>query len=183
MEHSDLTDSSDWLNTPVAPLGAVESALRCQVCKEFFKTPMITSCSHTFCSLCIRHCLNNDGKCPTCRATDQVGKLRRNGIVEEIAISFSAARPSIIKLGKQLDEAKAQMDFARGSPTTPGVKRKAGEADLESGQALRRTRSQNRRAFDEHGEKHDLPVAKNDDQLDTDFGPGLHSYSCAKPQF
>ena len=139
---SEITDSTDWLFTPVAPLAPLDVALRCQVCKDFFNTPMITSCSHTFCSLCIRRCLNNDGKCPTCRAADQVGKLRKNGIVEEITLSFAKARPSIIRLGQDLDEARSQVALARSSPTVQGVKRKAGEVNLEPRQSPRRTRSQ-----------------------------------------
>ncbi len=37
-------------------------------CKDFFDTRMTTPCSHFFCSLCIRRCLTNDGRCHTCRA-------------------------------------------------------------------------------------------------------------------
>src|SRR5215469_15342374 len=51
-----LPDPTDWLNTSLPSFATLESALRCQVCKDFYDTPMITSCSHTFCSLCIRRC-------------------------------------------------------------------------------------------------------------------------------
>ncbi|OCL04313.1 hypothetical protein AOQ84DRAFT_226128, partial [Glonium stellatum] len=47
-----IPDSTDWLPTPLASLTPLEVALRCQVCKDFFDTPMLTSCAHTFCSLC-----------------------------------------------------------------------------------------------------------------------------------
>ncbi|EQL03869.1 zinc finger domain-containing protein [Ophiocordyceps sinensis CO18] len=78
MPADDVPDSTDWLGTPLSGLAAVEAALRCQVCKDFYKTPMLTSCSHTFCSLCIRRALSNDGKCPVCRASEQELKLRSN---------------------------------------------------------------------------------------------------------
>ena len=103
----ELADSSDWLQTPVAAVYAVEAALRCQVCKDFFESPMITSCSHTFCSLCIRRCLTNDGKCPTCRTQDQELRLRRNGTVAELVEAFKLARPSLSKLAKDVVEQQA----------------------------------------------------------------------------
>lgn len=95
---SELLDPSDWLQTSLPQLAPLESGLRCQVCKDFFDTPMITSCSHTFCSLCIRRCLTNDGRCPICRSQDQEIRLRRNWSVQEILDAFRHARPSIIRL-------------------------------------------------------------------------------------
>ncbi|KAL8656948.1 MAG: hypothetical protein Q9226_002419 [Calogaya cf. arnoldii] len=94
----DIADPSDWLKTTVPKLAPVEAALRCQVCKDFFDTPMITSCSHTFCSLCIRRCLTNDGKCPVCRTADQELRLRRNWAIQEIVEAFQIARPSLSSL-------------------------------------------------------------------------------------
>ena len=109
----DVPDPSDWLKTPVSSLGPVETALRCQVCKDFFVNPVVTSCSHTFCSLCIRRCLTNDGKCPTCRAVDQELRLRPNWVVEELVDAFQTARPDILQLGKDLIALKE--DGAKGN--------------------------------------------------------------------
>lgn len=95
-----ISDSTDWLQTVTPQLAQFEAALRCQVCKDFYDTPMITSCSHTFCSLCIRRCLTTDGKCPLCRAPDQELRLRRNCTVEELVEVFQTARPALILLGK-----------------------------------------------------------------------------------
>jgi len=137
-----VTDSSDWLNTPLAPLRSVEAALRCQVCKDFYNTPMITTCSHTFCSLCIRRCLTNEGKCPSCRSSDQEIRLRRNWAVQELVDAFQEARPNLLKAGQELVEARSNGGVDSG-------KRKLGDTDLEQsdpGIALRRkTRSQSRR--------------------------------------
>ncbi|KAF9881612.1 DNA repair protein rad18 [Colletotrichum karsti] len=96
----DVPDSTDWLSTPLPGLSAVEAALRCQVCKDFFKTPMLTSCCHTFCSLCIRRALSNDGKCPLCRASDQELKLRSNWAMEEIVESFVKARKTTLEFAR-----------------------------------------------------------------------------------
>ena len=125
MEKSnEITDASDWLTTSLPQLAPVESALRCQVCKDFYNTPMITTCSHTFCSLCIRRCLTTDGKCPACRAPDQEVRLRRNWIVQELVDAFQVARPHVMSLGKGVE--------SRVSPKkTTDRKRKIEDTDLE----------------------------------------------------
>ncbi|KAI9781599.1 MAG: E3 ubiquitin-protein ligase rad18 [Geoglossum umbratile] len=97
----EIPDSTDWLATALPALATVESALRCQVCKDFYTTPVITSCSHTFCSLCIRRCLTVDGKCPTCRGPDQEIRLRKNWALQELVDAFQAARPEVIRLARQ----------------------------------------------------------------------------------
>lgn len=149
MEDSfDVPDPSDWLETPVSRLAPVETALRCQVCKDFFTTPVITSCSHTFCSLCIRRCLTNDGKCPACRAVDQELRLRPNWIVQELVDAFQSARQEILQLGRDFVALKDE-------PRQRNKKRKFEVADTDDEEALlqsgwegRRTRSQNK------GERH-----------------------------
>ena len=144
MERShEITDSSDWFDTAVAPLGPVETALRCQICKGFFDTPMITSCCHTFCSLCIRRCLTGDGKCPVCRSPDQELRLRKNVIVGELVEAFQSARPSILKLGR---EAAAHAEVAKRSTS----KRKINEVDQDDSATVesqqRTTRSRSRKS-------------------------------------
>ncbi|KAF4995446.1 hypothetical protein FGRMN_5127 [Fusarium graminum] len=103
MADHDVHDSTDWLSTPLSALAAVEGALRCQVCKDFFKTPMITTCSHTFCSICIRRALSNEGKCPLCRTPEQEVKLRSNWSVEEAVEAFTKARPATLDLARNHD--------------------------------------------------------------------------------
>lgn len=100
MADIEVHDSTDWLSTPLAGLTDVEASLRCQVCKDFYKTPMITSCSHTFCSLCIRRALSHDGKCPLCRAGDQELKLRSNWSMEETVEAFTKARPKVLEVAR-----------------------------------------------------------------------------------
>ncbi|KAI2614211.1 DNA repair protein rad18 [Hypoxylon fragiforme] len=97
----DVADSTDWLPTSIPSLANVEAALRCQVCKDFYKTPMLTSCSHTFCSLCIRRALSNDGKCPLCRTPEQEMKLRSNWSMEEVVTTFTRSRPDILLVAKR----------------------------------------------------------------------------------
>ena len=140
---TNVSDSSDWLDTPIAKLAPVESALRCQVCKDFYDTPMITSCSHTFCSLCIRRCLTNDGKCPVCRAPDQELRLRRNWTVEEVVDAFKVARPDILHMAQDLRD-------TRSTKERNGLKRKRDSDerpnDYISNDQRRNTRSQSRKS-------------------------------------
>ncbi|CAN8102542.1 unnamed protein product [Discula destructiva] len=129
----DVSDSTDWLGTPLSSLMQVEQSLRCHVCKEFFNSPMITSCSHTFCSLCIRRALNVDGKCPFCRNKDQESKLRGNWAIREACEAFMASRT-------------AMLDLARRPPALAATppKRKADERLASGESASKRTRMSTR---------------------------------------
>ncbi|KAF2188290.1 DNA repair protein rad18 [Zopfia rhizophila CBS 207.26] len=134
----DLPDSTDWISTSLASFEPLEAALRCQVCKEFYDTPMITSCSHTFCSLCIRRCITTDGKCPACKNNIQADKLRVNGVVRDIVERFQEARPKALEL--------ARKDKEEGKETEGGKKRKLDETDLEEEAPVRQTRSRKTRS-------------------------------------
>ncbi|KAK4180870.1 putative postreplication repair E3 ubiquitin-protein ligase rad-18 [Triangularia setosa] len=115
----EVSDSTDWLGTPLANLKPLEEAFRCHVCKDFFISPMLTSCNHTFCSLCIRRCLNADGKCPLCRKNDDISKLRGNWALREAVEAFVGARDTVLKF--------ARTPASAAVPKSP--KRKAAEVD------------------------------------------------------
>ncbi|KAI5295775.1 E3 ubiquitin-protein ligase rad18 [Ascosphaera acerosa] len=121
----ELTDATDWLSTPLRDLSALDAALRCQICKDFFANAVVTSCSHTFCSLCIRRCLSGDGKCPACRAPDQATRLRCNWAVQEAVDAWVAARAGTLRFAR---EGGARVGAALGqgpkqSSSVSGVKR------------------------------------------------------------
>lgn len=161
----DIADSTDWLGTPLSQLSDVDSLLRCQVCKDFFTTPMITSCSHTFCSLCIRRCLNNDSKCPTCRSNDQEIKLKSNAVIEDLVEAFKRARPAALELARR----------CAAEPTVTSPKRKRGVSDIDGldEQANKRrasTRQATRRL--ESAEAAQEIIILDDVEDDTDFVPG-----------
>jgi E3 ubiquitin-protein ligase RAD18 len=149
-EPYEVTDSTDWLPTPLAALAPLESSLRCQVCKDFFTTPMMTSCSHTFCSLCIRRCLSQEGRCPACREADQEVKLRRNWVVEELVANFVVSRKGLLAFATKAgvhDEQKEDVEEST-SERRPRKRRKlvAAEEPTTNGIVERRnTRSQSKR--------------------------------------
>jgi E3 ubiquitin-protein ligase RAD18 len=182
MADNEVADSTDWLSTPLAGLTAVESSLRCQVCKDFYDTPMLTSCSHTFCSLCIRRALSNDSKCPLCRATEQAIKLRSNWSMEEAVEAFKAARPAILE---------AVRNTANSGGRSP--KRKAEEINGEdeggagSGKRLRSSARLSQRNpqstpsyVPEEPEEYVIPASDDDDDFTPE--PGKPSQSVRKRQ-
>lgn len=129
----DVSDPTDWQGTPLASLTQVEHSLRCHVCKDFFDSPMMTNCCHTFCSLCIRRALGAEAKCPLCRTDEQVSRLRVNHAMREAVDAFTGSRDAILQFARQA---------AVGVPaTTP--KRKADEEADESS-APKRTRMSTR---------------------------------------
>ncbi|KAL8915617.1 MAG: hypothetical protein Q9172_006834 [Xanthocarpia lactea] len=172
----DIADPSDWLKTTVPKLAPVESALRCQVCKDFFDTPMITSCSHTFCSLCIRRCLTNDGKCPVCRACDQELRLRRNWIVQEIVETFQLARPSLSSLAAP-DPDHSVTKKSRG-------KRKVDDTDLDDDTnektevQRRKTRSQDKHQLESSNQASRQPAVEQSEGETAAHQNGNGSAAC-----
>ncbi|KAH8429455.1 E3 ubiquitin-protein ligase rad18 [Aspergillus melleus] len=163
-----LPDSTDWLDTPLSLLTPLESSLRCQVCKDFFDNPVITSCSHTFCSLCIRRCLSTEGKCPACRSSDQELKLRRNWAMQELVEAFQNARPSVLELARRA----ADRDAGEGETDQPASKKRkvAEQAGPEAVPSEgRQTRSRSR------GDRASEPAATEviEDSQDEEYIPGM----------
>jgi len=62
--------------------------LRCVICWELFKDPVITPCGHTLCRECITQELNSSGRCPVDRRLVNVSSLASNllakTLVEEL---------------------------------------------------------------------------------------------------
>lgn len=162
----EIPDSTDWLNTPLKDFAQLENALHCQICKEFYDTPMITSCAHTFCSKCIRTSLSADGKCPACRTADQASKLRNNWALQEVVATFQTARPAAITVARREQEQAVQ---AR----RPG-KRKRAIMDSDDVEEVtnegRTTRSKSRRVAASQSSQTD-PIEIADTDGDDDFEP------------
>ncbi|KFH42064.1 Postreplication repair E3 ubiquitin-protein ligase-like protein [Hapsidospora chrysogenum ATCC 11550] len=179
MAHDDVADSTDWLSTPLSALSTLESALRCQVCKDFYETPMITSCSHTFCSLCIRRALSADNKCPLCRASEQEIRLRSNWSMEEAVEAFKKARPAVLGLARS------------GTSVNRSPKRKADEVEdpeaqatpkarrLRSSARLSRNRGQAPSSYAPEAEEEEI-IRVSDDDDDYVPEPGENDPYCFK---
>lgn len=90
-----LCDPTDWKSTKLPFVGALDAALRCEICKDFYTAPVITNCCHTFCSLCIRRALHADGICPICRTAEQEYRLRKNTTVQDLLDAFKDCRTQL----------------------------------------------------------------------------------------
>lgn len=179
MDHAfDIPDSTDWLATPLALVAPLESALRCQVCKDFFDNPVITSCSHTFCSLCIRRCLSAEGRCPACRSSDQELKLRRNWAVQEVVDAFRNARASVLELARRA-AAGGVGGEGGDDPEQPAAKKRRLDRSEQPGDEEvvgkgSRTRSQSRRSEGKAQAQAQAPLPEViEDSADEDYVPGM----------
>ncbi|CAI4056777.1 hypothetical protein SKDZ_03G1270 [Saccharomyces kudriavzevii ZP591] len=95
MDHQ-ITTASDFRNTSIPNLYQLDTLLRCHICKDFLKVPVLTPCGHTFCSLCIREHLNNQPSCPLCLFEFRESLLRSEFLVNEIIQCYTSLRPSLL---------------------------------------------------------------------------------------
>lgn len=91
-----ITDASDFAQTTIPQLAQLDNLLRCHICKEFLRTPVLTPCGHTFCSLCIRQYLRQDPKCPLCLNELRESSLRSEFLVGEIVEIHKSSRQALI---------------------------------------------------------------------------------------
>jgi E3 ubiquitin-protein ligase RAD18 len=162
----DLPDSTDWIKTSLPAFEPLEAALRCEVCKEFYNNPVITSCNHTFCSICIRRCITTDGKCPSCKKGCSSDKLAPNIAVREVVMRFQEARPKALELAR----ADKEQEATAGSKN----KRKLDDTDIEEGESIRHTRSRQTRSKSQHNGGADgtsSVIVNSEDDGDDDFVP------------
>ncbi|KAK9298774.1 hypothetical protein QLX08_008025 [Tetragonisca angustula] len=85
----------------------IENLLVCGICYEFMDTSVMTSCSHNYCSLCIRKYLHYKTQCPVCFAETFEKDLKKNKVLDEIITHFSQIKD---KLKRFL---QIQMQFAK----------------------------------------------------------------------
>ncbi|KAG4302635.1 hypothetical protein PCANB_001143 [Pneumocystis canis] len=90
-------DSIDKVFSILPTLRVLDEALRCNICKDLMIAPVITSCSHTFCSLCIRRCLTQKQQCPLCQRPEEEQRLRKNASMEEVIEAFQYARNDLVE--------------------------------------------------------------------------------------
>lgn len=95
---SHIEDPTEFLDTQLPKLTQLELLLRCNICKDFLNAPMLTSCGHTFCSLCVRKYLINTPKCPICAQELRESQLTRNVLLEQIVINFKNLRDDLLDI-------------------------------------------------------------------------------------
>ena len=116
----DEDDPYYWKHTSIPEVHQLDAQLRCLICKDYFKAPVMTSCSHTFCSRCIRRHISLEQSCPACRQRESESSLRRNPVVEELVQSFFQLRPRLLDLVRDTPSALPQKGFeSEATPPTP----------------------------------------------------------------
>ena len=94
---NEVSDPSDWDNCKLPSLSNLDSFLRCQICKDFLNAPVLTSCGHVFCSICIRRTISNSNKCPLCLEETYESSLRKVLILDNIVKWFNNNRNDLLK--------------------------------------------------------------------------------------
>lgn len=117
-----ITNPDDFDQSKVPELTALDTLLRCDICKEFYTSPVLSNCGHSFCSLCIRRYLVNDPKCALCGRELRESGLRRNGVLEELVNVFTKLRPELLDSIKiEANESNERVANSTKSPTVDAV--------------------------------------------------------------
>ncbi|CCF58880.1 hypothetical protein KAFR_0F02840 [Kazachstania africana CBS 2517] len=95
-----ISDASDFHDTQIPNISQLDALLRCHICKDFLKVPVLTPCGHTFCSICIREYINRQSKCPLCLNELRESMLRSEFLVNEIVQSFQSVRTKLLEVVK-----------------------------------------------------------------------------------
>ncbi|KAI7893232.1 uncharacterized protein EV154DRAFT_502152 [Mucor mucedo] len=95
-----IDDPSDFQSRSFQEL---DEHFRCHICKEFFDTTMIlTTCSHSFCALCIRRSLNTEQNCPRCRTIAHEQNLIHNYDLDNAVTTWKASRLFLLNADKSI---------------------------------------------------------------------------------
>lgn len=94
--NDDISDPSDFMRTSFPQMSELDSMLRCLVCKDFLKSPVLTTCGHVFCSLCIRRSVSNTSKCPLCSKEIYESGLKKILLLDGISNWFSGNRTDLL---------------------------------------------------------------------------------------
>ncbi|KAI9269948.1 hypothetical protein BY458DRAFT_510355 [Sporodiniella umbellata] len=77
-------------------LQKMDQHLRCAICKELYTSAsMITSCSHSFCSLCVHRCLSEETVCPQCRKEAFTNNIVPNPDLDNFVRLWQNARKTL----------------------------------------------------------------------------------------
>lgn len=128
MDISKVTSSFDWPGQ-MKELRVLDSLLRCQICRSYFETCMTTSCSHNFCSRCVRNSMTVEAKCPLCFKETAEPSLRKNILMDEIVQVFQQLRNNHLETLKKLVSAPYSSEVPTEMHAIPGnanVKVKSG---------------------------------------------------------
>ena len=104
----------------------LDASMRCSICQELFCMPVsFSTCTHTYCSLCIRRTLKEfKVECPTCRSPAKEEDLKPNHALEAVVGAYKAARVTLLTGARRGDDptpARAKLENANGSKRKKGA--------------------------------------------------------------
>lgn len=105
-----ISDASDFVHTRIPRLSQLDALLRCHICKDFLKVPVLTPCGHTFCSVCIREYINVQAKCPLCLTELRDSMLRSEFLVSEIIDTYKSIRSDILEIIQKPEDSTESRD-------------------------------------------------------------------------
>ncbi|BGP46161.1 E3 ubiquitin-protein ligase rad18 [Rhodotorula kratochvilovae] len=101
-------------------LAALDHSLRCPICAELFTAPVIlTACSHSFDSRCLRHYLASNKRCPSCLQETTEDRIRVNLALQGTVAAWKDARADLLRLQAAASPSPAPQ--AGPSSPTPGA--------------------------------------------------------------
>ncbi|KAI8333548.1 hypothetical protein BC941DRAFT_401057 [Chlamydoabsidia padenii] len=107
----------DPLDFKTDELQTLDENLRCPICKEFYDTAMILStCSHSFCAMCIRRSLAAEQCCPKCRAPSHDSNLHNNYDLDNVISAWKISRNKILALENQIPAPSIDTDNKQTNP-------------------------------------------------------------------
>ncbi|CAI2169040.1 102_t:CDS:2 [Funneliformis geosporum] len=112
---SSMTDPTDF---PQKSLRLLDTISRCPICKEFFNTPKIGDCGHTYCSFCILRSLAIERNCPVCKKNLSDHQLLKCVTTEKIVDSWKNIRKTILKGAKEEYRKNKVREYIRRSDNT-----------------------------------------------------------------
>ncbi|KAL0042822.1 hypothetical protein WJX79_000884 [Trebouxia sp. C0005] len=77
-----------WPDSCSAVHPQLDSTASCSICNDFYDTPLVLPCGHSFCSNCIRSYISHQqgqARCPQCRAVCDERDLRPNTALRDLA--------------------------------------------------------------------------------------------------
>jgi len=88
----------------------IAELLKCSICYEILKTPLVSNCQHRFCSACITEWLDKKSSCPICRTY-----LTNNSMVKD-TLSINIINNLTIKCKLKNDEGNICNDIRKYEP-------------------------------------------------------------------
>ncbi|GAA5835370.1 hypothetical protein JCM9279_004521 [Rhodotorula babjevae] len=123
-----LDSASDYSQPSLA---AVDSTLRCPICTELFAAPVIlTTCSHSFDSRCLREYLVGHKRCPSCLRECNEDNIRLNLALQGAVAAWKDARAALLHLQSLASTAQAgpSSPSPAAHPPAPTATRTSGSA-------------------------------------------------------